>query len=201
MLALDFFMRQMVTQTAKHVSEAANTEQRKLVDDAIPAAMGRSKYLSAPGALERLINTHSLPGYTRYDMCCVVFYDSKRDQQRLYKDLDECPVCGKSRWVEGKFRVEATKRYHHLPLKDVMASVYAQQKLLDEFVPSLSAGKKGACEGRVPNHITQTRGYAARLEKFPQFAHDSRNLLINLSKTGGVATASGSSGVKRSKAE
>lgn len=119
-------------------------------------------------------------------MCCVVFYDSKRDPERQYESLDECPVCGKSRWVEGKFRVEATKRYHHIPLKDVMASVYAKPSLLDEFVPRLDPGY---VQGRVPDHITQTRGYAARLEKFSQFAHESRNLLINLS-VDGVQTCS-----------
>lgn len=179
MKTLKFLTRHLITQTHKRVSDSACVEQRQLLDDAIPRGLGRSKYLSSRKALNNLINTHSLPGYTRYDMCCVVFADSPWDSERKYADLDECPVCGKSRWVEGSEGKLARKHYHHMPLKDIMAGVYARKDLLDSFVPSLDPDRQD-----VPDHITQTRGYADRVKKFPQFAKESRNIILNVSCDG-----------------
>jgi hypothetical protein len=187
MSALTFLSRHLVAQTSKHISDKGCTAFRGLVDDAIDPSLGRTPLLRSSRGLQTLIEQHCLPGYKAEHTCPqdhVVFVDSPHDPSRQFGALDECPVCQRSRWAPNGFRVVPAKVYHRMPLDEIMANVYARKNLLDTFLPTLLGGIKPNAD-----HITQTRGFADRMQRYPRFALEPRNMLFNFSADG-VQTSS-----------
>jgi hypothetical protein len=170
---LTFVVKLLHMKSLYRISNSAFTAMLKLLTEAFPECNTLPKsYYEAKTLLKEL----GL-GYESIHVCynnCVLF-------RKKYAMLDNCPVCGLSRWVDAERKKVPQKVLRHFPLIPRLQRMFVNKEAAEQA--QWHELKRNPKEKEM-SHPADGEAWHDFDKQYPDFAKDARNLRLGLATDG-----------------